>query len=147
LNITTLRVWTWRLALFVAFIVALLSYLGGVSFLWIVFRSILAYGLIYGLSEIGVYLFEKTGINEDFNSDVNLGALLDIAVGEEGEQPSLDFDSGEEVILGQPNALNGYSSGGVEQTPIPGQVTQDLAQGLPNEQQQAEIVRRMGWGE
>jgi hypothetical protein len=114
----TLRVWTWYLSLLAMGFVSLISYLGGFTFLHIVLRSILAFALIYGMSEISFYLFEKTSLP----LDNEVGALLDIAVGQED-------------LL--------YNLG---QTPLPGQVNKELAYGLPSAEKQAEIVRRMGWG-
>lgn len=138
----TLRVWAWRLALVVSLVVALLSVVSGVSFLQVVLRGILGFALIYGISVLSICLFEKTG----FSSEPEVGALLDIAVGQEDELPSASLEQGEDVAK---NAYGqkGYSEGGLGQSPIPGQVNQELAQGLPNEEKQAEIVRRMGWGE
>jgi len=138
----TLRIWAWRLALVVSLIVALLSVVSGVSFLQVVLRGILGFALIYGISVLSIYLFEKTG----FSSEPEVGALLDIAVGQEDELPSASLEQGEDVAK-KPYVQKGYSTGGLGQSPIPGQVNQELAQGLPSEEKQAEIVRRMGWGE
>lgn len=115
----TLHIWAWRLALLISVAVALLSFVSGVSFLQVVLRTILGFTLIYGMSELSIYLFEKTALSPGPVPEV--GAFLDIAVGQEDELPI--------------------------QAPLPGQVSQDLAQGLPSEEKQAEIVRRMGWGE
>lgn len=114
-----LHTWAWRSALVISLVVALLSFVSGVSFLQVILRAILGFSLIYGISELGIYLFEKTALSPEPDSKV--GALLDIAVGQADELPL--------------------------QTPLPGQVNQDLAQGLPDEEKQAEIVRRMGWGD
>jgi len=138
----TLRVWAWRLALVVSLVVALLSVVSGVSFFQGVLRGILGFALIYGMSVLSIYLFEKTG----FSSEPEVGALLDIAVGQEDELPSVSMEQGEDVAK-KPYGQMGYSAGGLGQSPIPGQVNQELAQGLPSEEKQAEIVRRMGWGE
>jgi hypothetical protein len=137
----TLHVWAWRLALVVSLVVALLSVVSGVSFLQVVLRAILGFAIIYGLSESSLYLFEKTSISEP-----KIGALLDIAVGQEGEL-SLDSPEQGEDAFGTSNGPTGYPSGRIGQSPIPGQVNQELTQGLPREEKQAEIVRRIGWGE
>lgn len=148
MNTDTLRVWAGRLALIVASLVALLSILGGISFLQGVLRFILAYGLIYGLSELSLNFFEKTAITNGPIIDQNLGALLDIAVGEDESSFSTDGESELEAGIGTPPyGQAGYAQGGRGQAPLPGQVTRDLAHGLPSEEKQAEIVRRMGWGE
>lgn len=115
----TLHAWAWRLALVMSIVVALLSFVSGVSFLQVVLRAMLGFGLIYGLSELSIYLFEKTALSPVPNPEV--GAFLDIAVGQAAELPI--------------------------QAHLPGQVNKELAQGLPDEEKQAEIVRRMGWGD
>lgn len=144
MKIDTLHTWAWHLALVISAVVALLSFVSEVSFLQAVLRAILGFGLIYGISELGIYLFEKTALSPEPDSEV--GALLDIAVGQEDELPLVPVEQGQEdmgVLYGQA----GYSMGANRQAPLAGQVNQDLAQGLPNEEKQAEIVRRMGWGD
>lgn len=142
MKIDTLHVWSWRLALWVSLVVALLSFVSGVSFLQVVLRAILGFALIYGISELSMYLFEKTGSS----TEPEIGAFLDIAVGQEDELPSVSLEQGEGVS-GTPYGQSGYSASRFGQVPIPGQVNQELVQGLPSEEKQAEIVRRMGWGE
>jgi len=137
----TLHVWAWRLALVVSLVVALLSVVSGVSFLQVVLRAILGFAIIYGISELSLYLFDKTGIS----SEPDIGAFLDIAVGQEEELPLVPSEQGE--VSGNPYGQTGYSAGRIGRSPIPGQVNQELTQGLPSEEKQAEIVRRMGWGE
>lgn len=119
MKIDTLHTWAWRLALVISVVVSLLSVVSGVSFLQAVLRAILGFALIFGMSELSIYLFEETALSP--NPVPEVGALLDIAVGQEDELPI--------------------------RAPLPGQVSQELAQGLPNEEKQAEIVRRMGWGD
>lgn len=97
----------------------------------IVLRSILAFILIYGLSELFLKLFERTSIQTD-QPDQSVGALLDIAVGQDEENVSMPVDSSER----SPGTA-----------PLAGQVSGGLAQGIPDAEKQAEIVRRMGWGE
>lgn len=123
----TLRIWAWRLALATAIIVGILSWLTKVSFLWVMLRMIFTFLLMYGLSYASLYGFEKAASpseddleKDSFEGEVNegRGAFLDVAVGQE------DMD-----------------------TPLAGQVDADLSEGLPNAEKQADMVRRMGWGE
>jgi hypothetical protein len=122
----------------------LLSLWVGVSFFTTVIRAILAFGLIYGLSVLSLILFEKTGLH----TDQTVGALLDIAVGQEDENSSVGLDSGNAsdtvTTYGQQARFTQRELG---QAPLAGQVDHGLAQGLPDAEKQAEIVRRMGWGE
>lgn len=88
---------------------------------------ILSFLLIYGLSYGSLYGFEKAASpNEDLpenivsesEADEGRGAFLDVAVGQDEIDP-----------------------------PLAGQVDADLSEGLPDEAKQADMVRRMGWGE
>lgn len=141
MKLETLHVWARRLALMVSLVVALLSVLSGVSFLRVVLRAILGFALIYGMIELSLYLFEKTSTSEP-----EVGALLDIAVGQEGELSSGSPEQGEDTY-GTSYGPTGYPTGRIGQSPLPGQVNQELTQGIPSDEKQAEIVRRMGWGE
>ncbi|MEA4900857.1 hypothetical protein [Desulfitobacterium sp.] len=123
----TLRIWAWRLALGTALVVGILSWVTKVGFLRIMIRIILSYLLIYGLSYGSLYWFEKAAPpGDDVPPDNRVedelngtrGALFDVAVGEDEMDP-----------------------------PIAGQVNADLSEGLPDAEQQADMVRRMGWGE
>lgn len=97
----------------------------------IALRSIFAFILIYGISELFLIFFERTSMPTD-QPDPSVGALLDIAVGQDDENVSMPLDSSE-------------TSPGT--APLAGQVSGGLAQGIPDAEKQAEIVRRMGWGE
>jgi hypothetical protein len=90
-------------------------------------RMIFTFLLIYGLSYCGLYGFEKAAPPKEDVPDENStkgeanqerGAILDVAVGQEEMAP-----------------------------PLAGQVDADLSEGLPDAEKQAEMVRRMGWGE
>lgn len=144
---STVRDWAWRFALFGSVMVGSLSFLGGVSFFMTVIRGILAFGLIYGLSELGCILFEKTGTQ----GEDPVGALIDIAVGDELASSADGPDSGEGSSRNSRDGALGRQAGmaqsGLGQAPLAGQVNQGLPQGLPDEEKQAEIIRRMGWGE
>lgn len=142
-----LSIWAWRLALGTTILVGILSWQTDVGFLWIIIRMILSFLFIYGLSYGSLYGFEKAApptekIMEDIpgtgrvnGTERGIGALLDVAVGQ--EEMESDTPSPEEggVTLEQ---------GGSSRA---GQVDPDLSQGMPDAEKQAEMVRRMGWGE
>lgn len=106
---------------------------------------ILSFLLIYGLGYGSVYGFEKTAppsdevlenSPEDGGASDGRGALLDVAVGQ--EEMEQDLNSSEDK---DKNSTKG--SGG----PVAGQVDAHLSEGMPDTERQAEMVRRMGWGE
>lgn len=122
-----LKIWAWRLALGTAIGVGILSWQMNAGFIRIVIRMILSFLLIYGLSYGSLYGFEKAAppvedlpeiIFSEGAANEGRGAFLDVAVGEE----EMEF-------------------------PLAGQVDADLSEGLPDAEKQADMVRRMGWGE
>ena len=123
--------WILRFSLGIALFVGLLSWLNDVSLVNIIIRLGIAYGIMYFLLAGVFSLFEKTGMPElesdlqgtKSDSESERGVLLDVAVGEEEIRNPEGQDPG-----------------------FPGQVDQDLRTGLQDSEQQAEIVRRMGWG-
>lgn len=142
----TLRVWAWRFALGIAFIVGILSWKTGVSFLWIMIRIIFSYLLMYGLSYGSLYVFKKNSIlpnedNLDSSRDGNTnnlsGALLDVAVGQEDEQWDMPPADEQEKNISQGKSVSLRA----------GQLNADLSQGMPDTEKQADMVRRMGWGD
>lgn len=129
MNKETLSQGAWWLALGTALLVGILSWQTGLSFLWSIIRVILAFVLIYALSTVSLYWFDKTAperLHEETGKST--GAFIDIAVGQETDD--------------QATMMSGYGG-----STVAGQVNFDLPQGLPDAEKQAEIVRRMGWGE
>lgn len=142
----TLRVGAWWFALGIASLVGILSWMTGVSFLWIIIRIIFSYLLMYGLSYGSLYVFKKNSIlpNEDTldssrdkNTNNLSGALLDVAVGQEDEEWDMPPAAEQEMntIPGQRVSMRA------------GQVNADLSQGMSDTEKQADMVRRMGWGD
>lgn len=125
--------WILRLSLLTAAIVALLSWLSGILLNQVVLRAGVAFLVIYILVRGSFELFEKGApVPETPALKASAqGTLLDIAVGDE----TLSGDS----------AKSGGTSQGAKN--LPGQIEPSLSSGLPDSERQAEIVRRMGWGE
>ena len=124
-----LHTWIVRLAVGAGIVVGMLSWINGISLGWLIFRIVLTFVLIYFLCEGSMLLFTRNAPEraEDISLDdqklvhnegENKGSILDIALG--------DDDAG--VPL-----------------PAPGQVNASLSSGTVTSEQQAEIVRRMGW--
>jgi len=113
----TVRTWAWHIALAVSVLISLLSLKAGISFLFSILRAILSFCLIYGISAMALVTFNKTGSPM---KEESLGTLLDITVGQDDHSAA--------------------------KKPIAGQVNLELTKGLPDAEQQAEIIRRMGWG-
>ncbi len=124
-----LHTWIVRFAVGAGIVVGMLSWINGISLGWLIFRIVLTFVLIYFLCEGSMLLFTRNAPEraEDISLDdqklvhnegENKGSILDIALG--------DDDAG--VPL-----------------PAPGQVNASLSSGTVTSEQQAEIVRRMGW--
>jgi len=134
-----LRIWARRLSVITALLVALLSWHSGVSAVLLIVRTSVALLVLLGLTLGTVALFEKTA--PPLPAEVpeqGKGTLVDVAVGDgaERENPLLE-------------GVQGLSTAGLDLSPTgltPGQVRKGLAAGLPDAVEQAEIVRRMGWG-
>ncbi len=154
-----LKVWIWRLAVVTALSVGVLSWLGGVPLLILVLRMGLAFALMYGLSVVGLVLFEQGGAQVEAAPDGERGkgSLIDIAVGEYATTQSEDRANGN-VLAGQDADAGSEARLKAERGPeashkqgplegLPGQVQPGLQRGLPDTETQADMVRRMGWGD
>jgi len=137
-----LRVGVWYFALVISALLALITFSAGHSFLRIVINAIIGFSIIYGLCILSITLFEKISAEEDFHAP---GALLDVAVGQEDDLFSKEANHQDQDLgtlnpqepLSQDKASNIRAS----------QLNQQLEKGMPSAEKQAEIVRRMGWGE
>lgn len=139
----TIRLWAWRFALFVSVILALISFYAGESFLRVVFSAIIGFTLIYAISMVSIMIFEKTSVHNE-----EIGVLLDIAVGQEDSQGLVGVNHSErEDLETNPGQAVYTKDGTVNLSARAGQLNQEFAEGLPSAEKQAEIVRRMGWGE
>ncbi|KTE91974.1 hypothetical protein AT727_03295 [Desulfitobacterium hafniense] len=123
-----LRLWAWYFALVVSAVLALISFYSGESFILVVLSAIIGFTIIYGICIASIIIFEKTGIEMEL---IEPGNLLDIAVGQED---NLNY-GGERPEGGQIPATRA------------GQLNQEFAEGEPSVEKQAEMVRRMGWGD
>lgn len=158
----TLKLWAWRFAIGVSVLMVVVSFYAGEGFLRIVISGILGFVLIYGLSYGSILLFEKTSMANGELGDVgDVGVLLDVAVGqddellaelqqggtpatESGGTTGLEETKITELKGTEGSALKGQKANG---NGLNGQLNQELADGLPSPEKQAEIVRRMGWEE
>ena len=120
------RVWTMRLSVVTTLIVVLLSWGNEVKTLQLIVRAGVAFGVMYFLLVGTLSLFNKTATKmpqeKPVETKVGPGGVIDFAVGDD-----------------EPQNLQ------VQESRFPGQVDQNLSSGLPDSEQQAEIVRRMGW--
>lgn len=121
-----LQVWVMRLSLATTFVVVLLSWSNQVKIFDLIMRAGVSFGVMFLLMAGILSLFEKTSCQNSqdtgLTSNSGRGKLVDFAIGED-ESPS---PQGQDPRF-------------------PGQVDRNLRTGLPNSEQQAEIVRRMGW--
>lgn len=139
-----LRLWAWYFALIASAVLALITFYTGESFLRIVLSAIIGFTLIYGISMISIAIFEKTSL-EVVSQEV--GTFLDIAVGQE---ENIDFEGSTQGTQEPDNSNSAqitYSQKEQKPTARAGQLNQEFAEGLPSAEKQAEMVRRMGWGD
>ncbi|OLN33483.1 hypothetical protein [Desulfosporosinus metallidurans] len=126
-NSELVRVWAFRLSLGTTLIVVVLSWSNAVKLFDLVVRAGVSFGVMFLLLAGILSLFEKTALpvsqNGTSDSVSGRGSFIDVSVGEED-------------ILGSQASDSGF----------PGQVDPSLSNGILDGEQQAEIVRRMGWG-
>lgn len=119
------KIWTFRLSLGTALIVAILSWINGVRFFDLTVRIGVSFGVIYLLLNGIFMMFQRTALpkspSEKTNTTPDRGGLIDFSVGD--EVPKLPL----------------------EDPLFPGQVDPSLSTGLSDSKRQADIVRRMGW--
>ncbi len=120
-----MRVWAFRLSLGTTLIVVVLSWSNAVKLFELVVRAGVSFGVMFLLLAGILSLFEKTALPTT-RKDASVsgrGGIIDFSVGEEDNLAPQATDAG-----------------------FPGQVDPSLGNGILDGEQQAEIVRRMGWG-
>ncbi len=132
-----LRLWSWNLSLITAILICLLSWINGIALVWVIVRAALAFLVIYTLVLGSLSLFIKTAY-PDLDKDAldqnhGQGTIIDISLGD-----------GQNLDLNEDYAIPPNSKTGVGM--YAGQVDPALVSGVDH-QQQADIVRRMGWEE
>ncbi|HEY8875202.1 MAG TPA: hypothetical protein VIM32_00730 [Desulfosporosinus sp.] len=130
-NSVVYQSWSRRITLATTFIVVVLSWLNEVRIPDLIIRGVISYGVMYFLMAGILSLFENTASQEPKNS---LKSSTADSLKEAGRGGVIDFSVGDEEPKPQTQPEN-----------YPGQVDPNLRKGLPGSQQQAEIVRRMGW--
>lgn len=125
-NSVVYQIWAMRITLVTTLIVVVLSWINAVRILDIIVRGGISFGVMYLLMAGILSLFEKTASQKPQNSpqsssDAGRGGAIDVSVGDDELKPQIQDSS------------------------FPGQVDPSLSTGLPGSEQQAEIVRRMGW--
>lgn len=139
-----LRLWAWYFALVVSAVLALISFYTGESFLRVVLSAVIGFSLIYGISMVSVAIFEKTSITYESQG---IGAVLDIAVGQEDSLGIGETNQAGQNLAGANPGQALYTKNGQIPRAMAGQLNQEFAEGMPSAEKQAEIVRRMGWGD
>ncbi|MFZ3101235.1 MAG: hypothetical protein WA131_10540 [Desulfitobacteriaceae bacterium] len=144
-----LRLWSKYLALVTASLICLLSWKNGVTLGWTLVRAASAFLVIYSLTLGSILLFMKTAYpdsdEEVLEQKLNQGTLIDISLGDDSVErventysidQKPDFNENESVLEADKIGVGTYA----------GQVDPALVSGVGH-QQQADIVRRMGWDE
>lgn len=123
----------YKLALGSGIIVLIFSIINGYGFLYIIFRTALAFILIYFLGQGLLKLWQSITPTHKQQGQ-SLSQFIDVMVGED-----LISENDEEVVS---KGANQKSEG------LPGQIRIDLKKDLPEDDKtKAEMVRRMGWQE
>lgn len=138
-----LRRWARRLAVTMALLVALLSWHSGVTAAVLLIRTGVALLVLLGLTLGTVALLAKTAPFAAKNPPDGKGTLVDVAIGAE-DLAAEPLDAEIDGLLPGEQAAAAAAAAAAGQ--MPGQVRRGLASGLPDAADQAEIVRRMGWG-
>lgn len=130
-NRVAYQIWAKRISLATTLIVVTLSWIKGVRLSSLLVRGGISFGVMYLLLAGILILFEKTAAQEPQNKrqssvDAGRGGVIDFSVGED--------EAGTDTLNPQ-----------IQPSNFPGQVDPNLSRGLPDSQQQAEVVRRMGW--
>ena len=125
------QLWARRITLATTLIVVVLSWLNAVKIPDLMIRAGISFGVMYFLMAGILSLFEKTASQKPKNS---LKSSTPESTTEAGRGGVIDFSVGDEEPRPQTQPAS-----------FPGQVDPNLSKGLPGSQQQAEIVRRMGW--
>ncbi|AFM42687.1 hypothetical protein Desaci_3806 [Desulfosporosinus acidiphilus SJ4] len=124
-NYPNFTLWSMRISILVALIVALLSWINGLKIFNLIVRAGISFGIIYLLLMGTFSLFKKTALSipkQDQTLETGRGGLVDVSLGGDDFFDTLPQNSG-----------------------VPGQVDKDLSLGLDSKKQ-ADIIRRMGWG-
>ncbi|MDP4127901.1 MAG: hypothetical protein Q8912_13300 [Bacillota bacterium] len=126
-NTQFVRVWAFRFSFVTMMIVVVLSWINAVKLVDVIVRAGVSFGGMFLLLVGSWNLFERTALPSLQNGPTEAvserGGLVDVSVGDK------------DVLA--PQAID---------TAFPGQVAPSLSEGILDGEQQAEIVRRMGWG-
>ncbi len=133
--IDKMRLWAWRLAVAASLLVAILAAVGGAGLIRTVMRTAIAWLVIYGLAWASIKLFEQTASPPRLE---RAGRRIDVAVGLEDDGVLAGNEGEPDIEVEMKKQAKGD---------LPGQVNPELAGGLGDSEKQAEIVRRMGWGQ
>lgn len=137
-----LRVWGKCFAGLVAGLVAFLSWQGGWPLFWSILRVGAAFLLLYLLWEGSLYLFEKTALQKNLEfADQKEEISQENEIFSDDQGVDADVSEEEQHSTEKKNRLDAGSQ------KVPGQVQTHLTEGLSDPENQAEVVRRMGWGD
>ncbi|KUO65628.1 MAG: hypothetical protein APF84_15010 [Gracilibacter sp. BRH_c7a] len=136
-NLSKIESLFYKLALGSAIIVLFFSILNGYGFLFIIFRTALAFILMYFLGQILLLLWQSISpaTSPIPNKEQKSSQFFDVMVGDE-----IDLSENNEETVNIENVNKSES--------LPGQIRMDLKNGLPEDvNARAELIRRMGWEE
>jgi hypothetical protein len=141
-----LCLWSRNLSIAAALVVCLLNWLNGNTFKWMVFRTVITFLIMYGLTRGCLACFRKTAnarSNEVMDQENRMGNLLDVSLGDNDPdqtgQTTSKQNSDQDEINSESNKTGAAQ--------YAGQVDPALVNGVVSDKQQADIIRRMGWKE
>ena len=119
----------YRLGLLSALIVLLFSIVNQYSILMIVARTVLSFFVIYFLGMIYISILERFSDHNQVSDKAK------------SNERNIDY------VLGELNASEKTQENTPEESILPGQINTGMKDGLPDIDTQAEIIKKMGWGQ
>jgi len=147
----TIKGFFFRLGLVVAVIVCVFSYRGGYDYPAILARTGLSFLIVYLLGQALTTVWKTVSPPLANQAANKRRTKVDFLIGADKDQGK-DKDIDENEIKNESYNINlnentESSTNKLKRKEYPGQIAGDMFDGLPDAGKQAEIVRRMGWGD
>lgn len=143
-----LRLWSRNLSIAAALVVCLLNWLNGNTFKYMIFRTVVTFIIMYGLTSGCLACFRKTanaGSDEVMGQENLKGTLLDVSLEDNNPDQTGQTTCNQNSDLKEISPEAKENETGAAQ--YAGQVDPALVSGVVSHKQQADIIRRMGWKE
>ena len=129
-----LHSWSLYISSICVIVVGLLNWEQGYVIEDLLIHVVIAFGLVYGLVEINIFLFEKSGILASFDGSI---------VEKPKSSFSITIEDKIELEKLYPH-LKEFSDTKTDFQEVSGQIDPNLSLGLPNDQHRSDIRKKMG---